>query len=83
MIDTDTACLLLEYLYSDNDEIWLQVPSGELQTTPRDLMLNDGFDHRTPANRVGVRFLGGIKKGGYKYKTGTLFTMVMDRITFG
>ena len=82
MIDTDTACVLLEGLYSANDHIWLMCNGEAVPTTPRELGKNNGFNHRLPASQVNVRFVGGARDGSRKLKTGTLFTMVMDRITF-
>lgn len=88
MINVDTACALLETLCSDGDQIWLKYKDkpdefSDFSTTPHELGLNPGFNHLTPANQVQVRFIGGTADGGDKLKTGTLFSMVMDRITFG
>ena len=83
MIDTDTACVLLEGLCSAGDQIWLMHKGEAFPTTPRDLGMNSGFNHRIPANKVSVQFFGGARDGSSRIKTGTLFTMVMDRITFG
>lgn len=83
MVDVGTALLLLSNLSSDDDPIWVSVGNEEIQTTSYGLELSGNIEQHLPANQISIRFWGGTKAGPGKIKKGTLFTMLLDRITFG